>query len=358
MKKIIIILFIFLITGCYDYRELNDLSFISAIAVDYDKENKEYLVSFEMLNDNKNGDGSAMNKSYVISSNGKDISKAFDNVSTKVNKIPYFYHLNALIISEDINKNKLKEVIDYILRNPEIKNEFYLILAKDVSAKTIISKSSDENKVVGEQIVKMIKSNAYENHITYDKNFEDDMEIFLDKYLSIPINSFTINENDLDIEGLAIYKDYELITYLSKEESMIFNMLNNNDSNFILSNQYNNKIISLNVYLNNTKINIKNDDIIINNYATSELKNNTTDMNLKDEKSYELLNKDFSKILNEKVINFIKKLQNKKIDILKINNIYYQKNKTKKDIFSEYNIKVNTKLVIDKKGLIFKIAHE
>ena len=46
MKKIFLMLFIpLLLSGCYDYNQLNDLAIISGIAIDYDKE--EFKVTFE-----------------------------------------------------------------------------------------------------------------------------------------------------------------------------------------------------------------------------------------------------------------------------------------------------------------------
>ena len=40
MKKIILIIFIVLLTGCYDYRELNDIAIISGVGIS--KEDNEY----------------------------------------------------------------------------------------------------------------------------------------------------------------------------------------------------------------------------------------------------------------------------------------------------------------------------
>ena len=63
MKKIlIIILTLLLCTGCYDYKEINDLAIISAIGVDY--ENDEYVITLEILNDQIDKDSSKIT-SYI-----------------------------------------------------------------------------------------------------------------------------------------------------------------------------------------------------------------------------------------------------------------------------------------------------
>ena len=54
MKKIILIITLFFLTGCYDYKEINDLAIISAIGVDY--QNDEYIITLEVLNDQTDKD--------------------------------------------------------------------------------------------------------------------------------------------------------------------------------------------------------------------------------------------------------------------------------------------------------------
>ena len=46
-KKIILVIFIFLLTGCYDYKELNDLAIISTIGIDKDKDDYKISCSSE-----------------------------------------------------------------------------------------------------------------------------------------------------------------------------------------------------------------------------------------------------------------------------------------------------------------------
>ena len=78
MKKIFLITFIFLLTGCFNYRELNDIAIITSIGIDYDK---EYKVSF-LIADSKE-DNSNEYKSTIITGNGKTLEKCFSNIKKK-----------------------------------------------------------------------------------------------------------------------------------------------------------------------------------------------------------------------------------------------------------------------------------
>ena len=54
MKKfvlIIITLFILLISsGCYNYKEINDMAIVSSIGIDKDNKNDKYIVSAQIMN--------------------------------------------------------------------------------------------------------------------------------------------------------------------------------------------------------------------------------------------------------------------------------------------------------------------
>jgi len=191
MKKIFLIILMFLTTGCYDYVEINDLSFVSAIGIDY--ENDTYKLTFELLNDTKKGESSSSQEGYTISGSGPTISKAFENISLKIAKTPYFYHLKAMVISEDVAKNHMKEITEYIIRNPKIRNEFYMVLAKDVSAKEIIKNSDKNHPIVGNKITKLIDSNNDGYSITFAKPFEDILEKLTNKKISPVVSVLTLD---------------------------------------------------------------------------------------------------------------------------------------------------------------------
>ena len=199
MKKILLIIIVIFLTGCYNYTEINDLAFISSIGIDYNKTNEKFIVTYEILNDNSTGEGK-INKSYTISAEGKNITDAFNNTSLKVNNKPYFYHLKIIAIDETVAKKYTKDIVDYILRNPNVKNEFFLILIKNAKAKDILDKSDEVDPDIGNKIFKMIKSNEEQNNISIDQNFEATTKFFTSKLSNALINTFTINDKDEIIE--------------------------------------------------------------------------------------------------------------------------------------------------------------
>ena len=347
MKKILLIIIIIFLTGCYNYTEINDLAFISSIGIDYNKTNEKFIVTYEILNDNSTGEAK-INKSYTISAEGKNITDAFNNTSLKVNNKPYFYHLKIIAIDETISKKHMKDVVDYILRNPDVKNEFFLIL----------DKSDEVDPDIGKKIYKMIKSNEVQNNISIDQNFEATTRFFANNLSNALLNTFTLNDKDEIIElGLSAFKEYEYVKTLTNEESALFNLIVKDKASLTLNKKEDDKIISVNIYSGKGKIEIKDSQVIYNIDALGEIKVNTTNINLKDEKAYHNLNDEFKKILNEKLLKFIEVLKNDNLDILEVNNLYYEKTRKKMNIFKSFDFILNTNIKIDKKGLIFNFEN-
>ena len=78
MKKIIIIIFIFLLTGCFNYTELNKMAIVSSIGID--KENDNYVVTVQIMNA-KESDETEGSQVSVYTEKGKTILYALTQSS-------------------------------------------------------------------------------------------------------------------------------------------------------------------------------------------------------------------------------------------------------------------------------------
>lgn len=94
MKKIIIMLIsIFLLSGCADYVEINDLAIISGIAIDY--ENDLYKLTAQLIENDKES------KVVVLTTASSSIDEAMSEISKLSNKELFISHLKVLILAID-----------------------------------------------------------------------------------------------------------------------------------------------------------------------------------------------------------------------------------------------------------------
>ena len=197
MKKLWVIIFLtFFLTGCFDYQELNTRAIISGIAIDY--ENEEYLLNLEILNNKKSeGEENASAKTYYVEGTGQTISEAFSNCHLKIAKEPYYAHLKVVILSESTAKEKLKEVVDYFIREPSVRNIFLPVVSKNAAAKNILENTSKENPVVSTAIQNLILDNKANDTVSVLKDFEVFTEELINPYLDGYINTISKEEDTL-----------------------------------------------------------------------------------------------------------------------------------------------------------------
>lgn len=352
MKKIIlIIIFMLFTTGCYDYIELNDLSIISGIGID--KENNEYKITYEILSEQKSSQESQ--NALIVSGTGKTIAEAFNNATKEVPKLTFYPHLKVVVLSEEFANEKMYDFIDYILRSPRIRNEFYMVIAKDCKANDIFTKKGKDIKIVSTQIESMIKNNPRRANNAAPYAFEEIAEDFLDKKIDPVMSSISLKEQKLSIDGLAVFQDYKLKGILSSDESYSYNILKNNAKDI----QYNfscgnDKNITLTIYDAEPGIEIINDKVKINVNVIASIAEYNCDNSLKKPETYDYFNNKYNKEINNHLKKFYQNILNKKTDVLGISNTYYIKKRKNID-WTKLDYEINTNLKINNAGLIFEV---
>ena len=154
MKKILLcIVCLFLLTGCADYQELSEINIINGIAIDY--KDDEYVVSFEIIKNEASENNNEVT-SKVITAQDSNLALAFNEAIKDSNKEAYFKHVHLLIISEELAKNGIEEVVDYMLRNVKMSTTFYTVITEDPNSLLKIELDDD---TVSNYIVDLISSN-------------------------------------------------------------------------------------------------------------------------------------------------------------------------------------------------------
>ena len=357
MKKIIILLIgVFLLTGCYDNVELNNLAIVSGVGIDY--YNDEYYLTYEILNDIKTDDNTTM-KSFTAEGHGKTISEAATDVNYKVGKKPYFAHLKIILFSESVVKDKLDKISDYLLRDANIRDEFMAIVTKDVSPKEILTHNSDNNPVVSDLITKLIENEQYNNNLAVTETFQNIVAKLAGNNYDIVLNSITLNNDEISLDEFCLFNGYKFKSYLDKNNSPLYNLLTKNVFSLEFIKEYEKGNVTINITGSSTDIKVTKDKIKIHAKLEGKILENNPDFDLKNEKTYQKLNKDFDEVITKDITNFIKILQKEKSDILGLSDIYYKNTrKENHNLWLNADIKIDVDLKINTKGFIFEVKNE
>ena len=382
IKWILSLLCFFLLTGCWNYRELNQLAISTGIAVDK-TETGEYEVSVLISNAKKSQVSSKEGESQTIvySDTGHTISEAIRNINLQLSKDIYIGHLTVIVINEEIAKEGMYPILDYFLRDPESVKRFFIIIAKDTKAADVISTLSPLEAFPSQNIYFNIKSatnsQAVSPSVTYSKFIENIItpgieptapSIIIEgdakKAQSSDSLQQSVPDAVLKLGTVSIFNNDKLLGYANEKESRGINIINNDVDNTSATFEYKDYYITVNLTGIKVKYEIEMIDekptitIIYSSYAAiRELAGiaDIDDMNTIEDIETAIEN-NMKNIMNQALECTQKKY---KSDIFGFGNLIYKKyphyftnlNKDwSTEVFPELEIKVEAKVKLQTKG--------
>lgn len=402
IKLIISIFIIFTLTGCYDYREINDLAIVGATEIN--KIDDNYQVTVQAINPQAPDKTTNPQAPFVIyTGTGKTIQEAYRSITLTSSRFLYSNHLQLLIINEKVAKEDISSIIDYYIRNPGIRTEFYILIGKDDN---ILSITTPIDEIPSASIKESIENNYKYYGVTSRVTFSEFVDMNLNPNLEIVLPSIELTkdiptkdkdeqkdeksneENDESsqdetsnkntesteakskylLSGYAIFKDSHLIGYLNNEESIHYNILNNNIKNTIITYECDkNKYLAIEVIDSNSSIKIKNNKVEITINLEGNINEAHCNIDIKKSENISKISKEIEKKLNKEITDNILNIRTTyKSDIFKFKDIiykhdynYYQKIKNNYDeAYQNLNISVKTNVNLIEKGNILEVIHE
>ncbi len=382
MKKLLLILItLTFLTGCYNYRELNDLAIVTAISISKEKDN--YNIAVQVVNPKKDQDTSSSNEPdfIVYKSKGETLQAAFESLVKESPKRMYKTQMQILIIDEKMAKNNIKEVFEYLARDPEIRNEFNVLIGK---SDNILETLTPLDNLSSQNILDSLKASSKylgnTNLLTFNELLSDYQNEKTE--MAIPVIKLTSQKNKDDkntekilekttttpaivLDNISIFKDNKLIGYLSTKETISYNFINNNIALTNIKKDYpNNKYIAYKILKSKSKLEVtpKKHTITLTIKGNAEINEATYNIDLSKEKNIKKLEKSLNKRLEKMITSSFNSTRKKyNSDIYGFEDLYYKKDpkyytKIKKDWdskeFQKIKLKVKSNIKIVEQGNI------
>lgn len=366
MKRCMIVLAILFLSailgGCYDYKEVNHLSMVSGIAIDYSEILNEYSVVIQTLHFS----GSATNTDaspLSVEGKGTTIYQAVDEAEKKIGKTLFISQANVIIIGENAAKNGIFPIIDWLLRNEDPSYYIYLLVASDEAGK-ILMQDKISDTITSLYIEQALLSFDSSSFYLPQRLFEV-INVLEDKGQEVMLPAIFFEESEekkatISISGSAAFKKDKLAAYINANDTFHLAFLLNKISAGTLVKkgvgEDKDAVISLNILSSSVKAQAK----VINGKPFIEFSvspsamitqmNSSLDYERFPEK--ELLKKEVNKMLEEKISQAAKKVLNAyKTDVLGISKIVFKTNeplfKKLGNDFSFMDIDISVKVNID-----------
>lgn len=379
MKKIFILLSLFLLTGCWNYQELNSIAISTAIGVDI-TEDGEYEVSTMVANSRKEQTASkeSESQSVIFTGKGKTITEAFKDIDLYNPRRNYIGHVAVVVISEDVAKKGLDGILDYSARNPESTKRFQMVIARDSKAKDILKILTPLETFSAQNIANNLKYSRDSQATSTSVLYSDFIYTLFEKGIN-PILPSVILKGDkkdgskdeslqqtvpdafIKINNLAIFKNYKLVGFASADESRGINLLKNTIEQLTVNIKIDDKYVTFKMLESVTKNKIEFKDKPIINV---EIKGSAT--LVEDNCSHDLSDKEVMKKIEKEINKKIKKLANQglkiarkyKTDIFGYGNLIYKNypnyfekfDNWDEDGFNDLEVNINSNVVLSTTG--------
>ncbi len=124
---VLLVLSTFIITSCWDARNIDDLYLVFGIGIDKVENSEEhYLVTLV----SPTIDPEAASKKIEISSVSSSLRNAQDNIQNKSSKRITFNNTKMFIVSEEVAKKGIRRHIDTLVRDPESRGTIRLVVTE------------------------------------------------------------------------------------------------------------------------------------------------------------------------------------------------------------------------------------
>ncbi|SKC85481.1 Ger(x)C family spore germination protein [Maledivibacter halophilus] len=226
MKKIyifIIIVCLFLLTSCWNYTDIDNMRFVSGVAIDYDEVKGEYIVTSEVVKLIKGGEkfGSAL-----FQSRGETVFDGVRDTVIKNARRLYWGHAKVIILSKDITSKRLISILDYTSRDAEFRDNIWIVVSNEKTADSILENTfEDRQEIASFHIDNILKSekNISTYHAVPAWKF---IEKIYDKSTAQTLPIVSISEKNGEkipkIGGQAIFRGGKIIGTLDEMETRAY----------------------------------------------------------------------------------------------------------------------------------------
>ncbi|WP_226669896.1 Ger(x)C family spore germination protein [Metabacillus litoralis] len=120
---------LFLLAGCWDKAELNDVSIATGIAIDPGEE-KKYKLTVEVVNSSEFSKQGAEGNAPVVtfSQEGNSLSELANKMNVGFIREVIYSHTRVLYINEEVAKEGILGFLDYLERSGHFRNDFNILI--------------------------------------------------------------------------------------------------------------------------------------------------------------------------------------------------------------------------------------
>ncbi len=221
-----LILSALLLSGCWNYRGLNEIVIVVGVSVDKDPGSAMFKVCFETVDETADVKSSGL-KAKLIESEGTTLFDAVRNAKKRLSNKLYFGNTQVVVLSQDVALTEgITNVIGWFLRDAECRETVYAVISQEKTAENLLAISGADQAISSLTIRSVINEDASITASTVTPQLYQVFSILKSqgKALALPVFHSVINNGKPTPEanGIAVFQGDKLVGFLTPEESKYF----------------------------------------------------------------------------------------------------------------------------------------
>ncbi|MGM7724009.1 Ger(x)C family spore germination protein [Metabacillus sp. Hm71] len=313
----VLLISIFLLTGCWNRIEINDIAIVTAVGLDL-LEDEEIRLTLQVAIPSKLGPttgptGSGDNSTFMISDTGKTFSEAYRHLQGKLSRRIFFSHSRVLLIGEELARKGVSPILDFYSRYHEPRMNSYIMFTKGNAFEVLKNKPSLES-VTAEETRELTKLS-----VGLSVNIKEFLDMYLTEGLEPVAPQFATEPLEVKVKekseetqaiiGAAVFKGDKLEGWMNDSETRgilwIRDQMNLGVITVKVEEEKGGGNISANIIRSETKIvpEIKKGEVKITVNTTSEMNvmENASELDLNDPKNIEKLQTELEKEIHTRI---------------------------------------------------------
>lgn len=223
---ILILLCCALLSGCWNYRGLNDIDIVTGIAVDKDEAAGLYKLTFELIDTQAGGEDGGVAVLYV-EAEGETLFDAIRNSKKRlINKL-YGGNMQTLVISQKVAETEgISVVLEEMLRDGEPRETMSVVISQQETAKEVLLTKGIDSKIISYEIHEMVEEDQRVTASTLNVPLYSAYNAIkgTGNALVLPAMRCVRNEEETVAEGngIALFRGDRLDGFLTPEQAKFY----------------------------------------------------------------------------------------------------------------------------------------
>ncbi len=218
-KYCLLVLFTFLLTGCWDKKELNEVAVVMGVGID--KVENEYKISAQVIkppSKEEGGGGGSEIPTWSVSATGKTIMGAIRNMNELSPRQLYWAHLQVIIFGDKLAREGIAPVITWFERDRDSRAGALLIVTNG-TAEDLLNKKIELGNIPSKSMAELVEGSKLRQISAMEVKLRDLMTMLatpgIDPVLDV-INPKEIRGEveTFELDGVAIFNGDKLKGYI------------------------------------------------------------------------------------------------------------------------------------------------